>query len=190
MKNGEMNMKIVLAMTGASGVIYGIRLLEYLSKNNHETHLVMTKWARENIKLETDYIVEDILKLASYYYEENRLDAAISSGSFLHDGMIVAPCSMKTLAGIVNGYDENLVIRAAGVTIKERRELILLPRETPMTSIQLGNMLKLSDLGVVLMPPIPAFYIKPKGIDDLINHTVSRVLDQLKIKNDLTTRWG
>jgi len=182
-------MRIVLAITGASGAVYGTRFLEYLSEKGHETHLIVTKWARENMNIETDYEFEKIKSLATNYYDENKLDAAISSGSFLHDGMVIAPCSMKTMSGIANGFDINLVIRAAGVTIKERRDLILLPRETPLTIINLENMLKLSKAGVVIMPPIPAFYINPKTIDDIVNHTVSRVLDQLKIDNDLSKRW-
>ncbi|MFY9442032.1 MAG: UbiX family flavin prenyltransferase [Tepidanaerobacteraceae bacterium] len=120
----------------------------------------------------------------------NNLGAAVSSGSFRHDGMIIAPCSMKTLAGIANGLETNLVIRAAGVTLKEQRKLILLPRETPLTPIHLENMLKLSRIGVVIMPPVPAFYNKPKSIDEIVNHTIARVLDHLRIDNDLTKRWG
>ncbi|MGB3977867.1 MAG: UbiX family flavin prenyltransferase [Tepidanaerobacteraceae bacterium] len=118
------------------------------------------------------------------------LGAAVSSGSFRHDGMIIAPCSMKTLAGRANGLETNLVIRAAGVTLKEQRKLILLPRETPLTPIHLENMLKLSKIGVVIMPPVPAFYNKPKSIDEIVNHTIARVLDHLRIDNDLTKRWG
>ncbi|MGB4131924.1 MAG: UbiX family flavin prenyltransferase [Tepidanaerobacteraceae bacterium] len=120
----------------------------------------------------------------------NNLGAVVSSGSFRHDGMIIAPCSMKTLAGIANGLETNLVIRAAGVTLKEQRKLILLPRETPLTPIHLENMLKLSKIGVVIMPPVPAFYNKPKSIDEIVNHTIARVLDHLRIDNDLTKRWG
>ncbi|MFY9414964.1 MAG: UbiX family flavin prenyltransferase, partial [Tepidanaerobacteraceae bacterium] len=120
----------------------------------------------------------------------NNLGAAVSSGSFRHDGMIIAPCSMKTLAGIANGLETNLVIRAAGVTLKEQRKLIILPRETPLTPIHLENMLKLSKIGVVIMPPVPAFYNKPKSIDEIVNHTIARVLDHLRIDNDLTKRWG
>ncbi|MFY9498832.1 MAG: UbiX family flavin prenyltransferase [Tepidanaerobacteraceae bacterium] len=120
----------------------------------------------------------------------NNLGAAVSSGSFRHDGMVIAPCSMKTLAGIANGLETNLVIRAAGVTLNEQRKLIILPRETPLTPIHLENMLKLSKIGVVIMPPVPAFYNKPKSIDEIVNHTIARVLDHLRIDNDLTKRWG
>jgi 4-hydroxy-3-polyprenylbenzoate decarboxylase len=128
--------------------------------------------------------------MADRYHDINNLGAAVSSGSFRHDGMIIAPCSMKTLAGIANGLETNLVIRAAGVTLKEQRKLILLPRETPLTPIHLENMLKLSRIGVVIMPPVPAFYNKPKSIDEIVNHTIARVLDHLRIDNDLTKRWG
>ncbi|UMZ73783.1 putative UbiX-like flavin prenyltransferase [Natranaerofaba carboxydovora] len=188
-KGGEL-MIIVLAITGASGAIYGIRLLEILSQyKNIKTHLILTSWARKTIEIETDYNVSFIKELADTIYDENELCASISSGSFRHDGMVIAPCSMKTLAGISQGYDDNLVTRAASVAIKENRKLVLLPRETPLTAIHLENMLKLSKIGAVIMPPLPAFYHKPQSINDIVDHTVSRVLDQLGIENDLIKRW-
>ena len=183
-------MRIVVAITGASGSITGIKLLETLNKFDVKTDLILSDWAKETITIETDYSVKQVIEMADSYHDINNLGAAVSSGSFRHDGMIIAPCSMKTLAGIANGLETNLVIRAAGVTLKEQRKLILLPRETPLTPIHLENMLKLSRIGVVIMPPVPAFYNKPKSIDEIVNHTIARVLDHLRIDNDLTKRWG
>ena len=182
-------MRIVVAITGASGSIYGIKLLETLNKYDVKTDLILSDWAKETITIETDYSVKQVIEMADSYHDINNLGAAVSSGSFRHDGMVIAPCSMKTLAGIANGLETNLVIRAAGVTLKEQRKLILLPRETPLTPIHLENMLKLSRIGVVIMPPVPAFYNKPKSIDEIVNHTIARVLDHLRIDNDLTKRW-
>ncbi|MBZ4653202.1 MAG: 3-octaprenyl-4-hydroxybenzoate carboxy-lyase [Peptococcaceae bacterium] len=183
-------MRIVVGITGASGTIYGIRLLEALKKLDVETHLIMSNWALENLKLETDYSSENVKKLAFKYYANKDLGAAVSSGSFRTDGMVVIPCSMKTLAAIAHGYSDSLIQRAADVTMKERRKLILVPRETPLSSIHLENMLKLSRLGVVIMPPMPAFYHKPKDIIDIVDHLVARILDQLKIEHQLSSRWG
>jgi 4-hydroxy-3-polyprenylbenzoate decarboxylase len=181
--------RIIVAISGASGAIYGIRLLEALQKEGIETHLIISRWARETIREETSYSVEEIEKLTNYFYDERDLTAPLSSGSFLIHGMVVIPCSMKTLAAIACGYVENLIARAADITIKESRELVLVPRETPLNAIHLENMLKLSRLGVVILPPMPAFYIKPSSIDDLVNHTIGKVLDQLGINNRLYQRW-
>ena len=156
-------MRIVVAISGATGAIYGIKLLEALAQTGTETHLVISDWGKKTIAMETNYSVEQVMALATQYHDKGNLAAAISSGSFRHQGMVVAPCSMKTLAGIAHGYDENLIVRAAGVTLKEQRKLILLPRETPLTPIHLENMLSLSRLGVVMMPPVPAFYNKPES---------------------------
>lgn len=183
-------MRIVLAISGASGAIYGVRLLEVLKEAEIETHLVISDWGKKTVTLETDYTVETIMGLAAKCYDIKNMGAAISSGSFKHSGMVIAPCSMKTLAGIAHGYDDNLITRAAGVTLKEQRKMIILPRETPLTAIHLENMLKLSRLGVVTMPPVPAFYNRPKSLDEIINHTVARVLDHLGIENRLIKRWG
>jgi 4-hydroxy-3-polyprenylbenzoate decarboxylase len=182
-------MRIVVGISGASGAIYGIRLLQTLNDCGVETNLVLSEWAKKTIEIETDYSVDEVIAMAHRYYDLNNLGAAISSGSFLHQGMIVAPCSMKTLSGISCGMENNLIIRAAGVTLKEQRKLILLTRETPLTPINLENMLKLSRIGVVIMPPVPALYNKPTTVDQIVNHTVARVLDHLNISNDLTTRW-
>ncbi len=181
--------RLIVAVIGASGEIYGIRLLETLSKEKVETHLILSKWAHVTIKMETDYAVEEIKKLANYSYDEEDLASSISSGSFVFQGMVIIPCSMKTLAAVACGYSDNLITRAADITIKEGRKLILVPRETPLNAIHLENMLKISRLGVVILPPMPAFYIKPSDIDDLINHTIGKILDNLNIDNNLYRRW-
>ena len=184
------SLKIVVAVTGSSGVIYGIRFLQALSKLGVETHLVLSKWARTNIEIETDEIIEEILKIVSYNYDETDMAAAISSGSFKTNGMVIIPCSMKTMSSIANGYDDNLISRAASVTIKENRKLVIVPRETPLSKIHLSNMLKLSEIGVIILPAMPGFYHKPKTIEDLIAHIIGKTLDQFEIKNESFTRWG
>jgi polyprenyl P-hydroxybenzoate and phenylacrylic acid decarboxylases len=182
-------MSIIVGISGASGAIYGIRLLEELKKREIETHLVISKWGAVTIEKETDYSVEEVISLSTSVYKEDNMAAAISSGSFRNNGMVIAPCSMKTLSGISNGYAEDLLTRAADVCLKERRRLILLTRETPLNPIHLENMLKLSRLGVTIMPPVPAFYMCPETLDDIVNHTVGRILDQLSIENNLFSRW-
>jgi len=182
-------MGIIVGITGATGAIYGVRLLEFLKKLKIETHLVVSQWAVETLRLETAYTLNDLEQLVSHVYDNNELGAAISSGSFKTAGMVIAPCSMKTLATISCGISGNLIQRAADVTLKEGRKLILVPRETPLNAIHLENMLKLSRLGVVMMPPMPAFYNKPESIDDLINHHVGRILDRLDIEHDFIKRW-
>lgn len=159
-------------------------------KKEVETHLVISKWAKTTIEKETNYTVEEVKELANFCYEDDDLAAPIASGSFKCDGMIVAPCSMKTLSGIANGYTEGLIVRASDVAMKEKRRLVLITRETPLNPIHLENMLKLSKLGVTVMPPVPAFYTKPETIDDIINQTVGRVLDQFDIEIDFLRRWG
>ncbi|HHW91313.1 MAG TPA: UbiX family flavin prenyltransferase [Firmicutes bacterium] len=183
--------RLVVGITGASGAIYGIRLLEALKKYGVETYLIMTRWAEETIRIETDYAPDYVRSLAYRVLDNNDLGAPVSSGSFRTGGMIIAPCSMKTLAGIATGYTENLMVRAADVCLKERRPLLLLTRETPLNMIHLENMLKLSRAGAVIMPPVPAFYNRPQTIDDLVEHTVGRLLDSVGIANDgLFKRWG
>lgn len=182
-------MKIIVAITGASGSIYGIRLLEELYRFQIETHLILSHWAEENILLETKYTPEQVRRLATHNYADRAMSAPIASGSFLCRGMIVAPCSMKTMAAIATGLADNLIVRGADVCIKEGRKLILMPRETPLNSIHIENMLKLSRLGVTIMPPVPAFYHQPETIEDIVNQTVGRVLDMMDIKNELVKRW-
>lgn len=183
-------MRIIVGITGATGAIFGIRMLEALGAAGVETHLVMSKWAETTIRLETPFTLDEVHKLAHVVYQPTNQAASISSGSFRVHGMVIAPCSMKTLASIRMGLADNLVSRAADVILKERKKLILLTRETPLNDIHLENMLGLSRMGAVIMPPVPAFYNHPQSIDDIINHIVARTLDQLNIENDLTYRWG
>ncbi len=183
-------MKLVVGITGSTGVIYGIKLLEVLKEKNIETHLILTEWAQKCIAMETDYKLDQVKSLATTVSDENNMAASVSSGTHKIDGMIVIPCSMKTLSGIANGYDETLVARAAGVTIKESRKLVLVTRETPLSAINLENMLKLARLGVVILPPVPGFYTNPKTIDEIVSHTVGKCLDQFDIDHDLYKRWG
>jgi 4-hydroxy-3-polyprenylbenzoate decarboxylase len=182
-------MKIVVAITGASGIIYAIRLLELLKKLSIETHLVFSKWAIANLDTETNYSIQELEGLATKVYDNNNLAAAISSGSFKVDGMVIVPCSMKTLAAISHGFSENLIQRAADVAMKEHRKLILVPRETPLNAIHLENMLKLSRLGVIIMPPMPGLYNRPQSLDDIINYHAGRILDQLGIEHNFIKRW-
>ena len=183
-------MKLIIGITGSTGVIYGIKLLKVLKEKNIETHLILTEWAQKCIAMETDYELDQVKSLATAISDENNMAASVSSGTHKIDGMIVVPCSMKTLSGIANGYDETLVARAAGVTLKESRKLVLVSRETPLTAINLENMLKLARLGVVILPPVPAFYTKPKTIDEIVAHTVGKCLDQFDIEHNLYKRWG
>jgi len=183
-------MKLIVGITGSTGVIYGIKLLEVLKEKNIETHLILTEWAQKCIAMETDYKLDQVKSLATTVSDEKNMAASVSSGTHKIDGMIVIPCSMKTLSGIANGYDDTLVARAAGVTIKESRKLVLVTRETPLTAINLENMLKLARLGVVILPPVPGFYTKPKTIDEIVSHTVGKCLDQFDIEHDLYKRWG
>jgi len=183
-------MRLVIGITGSTGVIYGIRMLEVLKTLNIETHLIMSEWAEKCISMETDHDVEYVKSLAVTISNENNMAASVSSGTHKTDGMIVIPCSMKTLSSIANGYDETLVARSAGVTLKESRKLILVARETPLTAINLENMLKLARLGVVILPPVTEFYTNPSSIDSMVDHIVGKCLDQFNIEHDLFTRWG
>jgi 4-hydroxy-3-polyprenylbenzoate decarboxylase len=189
MKNDDAD-RLIVAITGASGTIYGIRLLEALRETPLETHLVMTDWAKKTMAIETDRRPEDVVRLADRVYREDNLAAAISSGSFLTTGMVIVPCSVKTLGGIASGVADNLVTRAADVTLKEQRKLVLAVRESPLHSIHLENMLRVSRAGAVIAPPMPAFYAKPESIQDLIDHTVGRLLDLFGIEHELVHRWG
>ncbi|MFF4956771.1 non-oxidative hydroxyarylic acid decarboxylases subunit B [Streptomyces sp. NPDC001222] len=182
--------RVILGMTGATGAVFGIELLRRLQNQpDLETHLVLSPWARATIHLETGLSVRDVTCLADVTYSWNDQGAAISSGSFPVDGMIISPCSMKTLAGIRTGYADGLIARAADVTLKERRPLVLVPRETPLSEIHLENMLALSRMGAKIVPPMPAFYNLPRTLDDLVEHIVVRVLDQLGIQAPSTQRW-
>lgn len=183
-------MKIIVGFTGATGAIYGVRILERLRDAGVETHLVISRWGVRTLVHETAYSKEQVEALASAAYAPGDMGAAISSGSFRTDGMVVAPCSAKTLAAIAHGYGDNLIHRAADVVLKERRRLVLLVREAPLSEIHLENMLKLSRMGAVVLPPLPAFYNHPRTIDDLVDHTVSRVLDQFGLDMSGVARWA
>jgi 4-hydroxy-3-polyprenylbenzoate decarboxylase len=181
--------RIIIGMTGSTGAIFGVRFLEALKNADVETHLIISKWAQRTIEHETNYSVEQVRGLATVVHSQGDMGATISSGSFLTDGMIVIPCSVRTLAGIANGYGEHLVHRAADVILKERRKLVLVVRETPLSEVHLENMLKLSRMGVMMLPPMPAFYNHPQTVDDVVNHIVVRALDQFNIPSPFAKRW-
>src|SRR5215468_6913958 len=183
-------MRIIVGITGATGAIIGVRLLQVLKDAGVETHLVLSKWGARTLLHETPHTVDYVRSLATHSYSESDQGAPISSGSFVTDGMIVAPCSVRTLAAIAHGHGDNLVHRAADVILKERRKLVLMVRETPLSDIHLENMLKLSRMGVVIMPPMPAFYTNPQTVEDIINQTVMRALDQFGMHLDIAGRWG
>ena len=181
---------IVVGITGSTGAIYGIRILEVLQKAGHSTHLVLSEWGEKCIRMETAYDVKDVRRLAGEVSDARNMASGVSSGTHTTDGMIVAPCSMKTLSAIANGYDDTLVARAAGVTIKESRRLVLMARESPLSAIHLENMLKLARLGVVILPPVTEFYTRPQTISDMVDHGVGKCLDQFGIDHGLYERWG
>src|SRR6266700_3598065 len=181
--------RLIVGITGATGTTFGVRLLQMLHGSGIETHMVMSKWGARTLIHETDYTVEQVQRMATHNYPLGDQGAAISSGSFITLGMVVVPCSMRTLAAIANGLADNLVHRAADVILKERRKLVLVVRESPFNDIHLENMLKLSRMGVVILPPVPAFYNHPQNLYDLINHIAMRALDQFGIHIDATTRW-
>ena len=184
-------MVLIIGITGATGVIYGIRLLEVLAaRKDIETHLVVSDAGELNIRQETDWKIEAIKALADFSYDVNDIGACLSSGSFKRDGMIVAPCSMKTLSALANSYTDNLLIRAGDVTLKERKRLVLLVRETPLHVGHIRNMERLSEMGAIIMPPVPAFYHRPKTIQDIIDHTIGKVLDIFGIEHNLFQRWS
>ncbi|MEU6125799.1 non-oxidative hydroxyarylic acid decarboxylases subunit B [Streptomyces sp. NPDC047123] len=183
-------MRLIVGITGATGAVLGIRLLEALRElGDVETHLVLSRWARATIELETPWSVREVGKLADVVHRPGDQAAALSSGSFATDGMVVVPCSMKTLAGIRAGYADGLIGRAADVVLKERRPLVLVPRETPLHEIHLENMLALARMGVRLVPPMPAFYNRPATVEDVVDHLVARVLDQFGLPGPRTDRW-
>ena len=182
-------MRLIVGITGATGSVYGVRVLERLREAGVESHLILTRWGARTLLHETPYSKEHVESLATQAYNPADMGAAISSGSFKTDGMIVAPCSAKTLGAIANGYGDNLVHRAADVTLKERRRLVLALREAPLSDIHLENMLKLSRMGAIVMPPVPAFYTLPQSVDDIVNHTVARLLDLFGVDVKGVARW-
>lgn len=186
-----MKKRIVIGVSGASGVIYAVRILQLLQAySDIETHLVMSSAAEQNLVIETDYTADQVKALADKVYGEAQMDAALASGSFLTDGMIVVPCTIKTLSAIANSYTSNLLVRAADVMLKEKRKLVLVVRETPLHKGHLQLMTTAADLGAHIMPPIPAFYHQPQTIEDLIDHSVGKIFDYLAIEHKLFARWG
>lgn len=181
--------RLIVGISGASGVIYGVRLLELLKTLPIETHMVMTRTAEVTLAHETSYKVAEVQALATKVHRIDDLAAAISSGSFRTLGMIVAPCSMRSLGEVANGISSNLLTRAADVTLKERRRLVLLPRETPLHAIHLRNMTRLAEVGAVIAPPVPAFYSRPQSLADVIDHTLGRVLDLFDLDVGSVKRW-
>jgi 4-hydroxy-3-polyprenylbenzoate decarboxylase len=181
--------RLVVGITGATGTIFGVRLLQMLHGSGVETHLVVSKWAARTLAHETPHSLKYVQSRATQSYGIGAQGAAISSGSFVTMGMVIAPCSMRTLAAIAHGLGDNLIHRAADVILKERRKLVLVVRESPFSEIHLENMLKLARMGVVILPPVPAFYNNPQNLDDMINHITMRVIDQFDIHLDVMNRW-
>lgn len=180
---------IIIAITGASGVIYSLKLLEALKKLNIETGVVVSKPAELIFDYELGIKLDEIKELANYFYEPNDLTSSINSGSFKFDSLVIVPCSMKTLSAIANGYGNNAITRVADVALKEKRKTVLVPRETPLRSIHLENMLEISREGGIILPAMPGFYHNPENIDDIINFVVGKILDSLNIENELFKRW-
>jgi len=182
--------RLIVGITGATGTIFGVRLLQMLHGSGVETHLVVSKWAARTLAHETPYSLKEVQSLATRSYGVGAQGAAISSGSFVTMGMVIAPCSMRTLAAIAHGIGDNLIHRAADVILKERRKLVLVVRESPFSEIHLENMLKLSRMGAVILPPVPAFYNHPRTIDDVVDHTVARMLDAFGLEVSGAARWA
>ena len=181
--------RLIVGITGASGSIYGVRLLEMLQRTNIESHLILSKWGARTLIHETSYTLEQVRHMATRYYASQDQAAPISSGSFVTSGMVVCPCSARSLAAIAHGYGDNLIHRAADVVLKERRKLVLVVRETPLSEVHLENMLKLSRMGAVIFPPVPAFYHHPQSIAEVVDQTAIRVLDQFGIHLSSPNRW-
>jgi 4-hydroxy-3-polyprenylbenzoate decarboxylase len=182
--------RIIIGITGASGVIYGIEILKELTKKDLEIHLIISEPGKKNIIIETDYSIGDVESMADKVYDNDDLEAPPASGSFLTNGMIVAPCTINTLSGIANSYSDNLLIRAADVTLKEKRKLVLLVRETPLHKGHLKLMSMAADMGAHILPPMPSFYHRPKTIEDIIRPTIGKVFDYFEIEHHLYERWG
>ncbi len=183
--------RIVIGISGASGVIYGIRMLELLKGHDKwETHLILTDSGRKNIEIETEFSVDDIADMCDFFYSNSDMSAPLASGSFITQAMVVIPCTIKTLSGIANSYSESLIVRCADVHLKERRKLVLVVRETPLHSGHLSLMKRASDMGALILPPIPSFYHKPKSIMDIIDQTIGKVFDFVGINHNLFKRWS
>jgi 4-hydroxy-3-polyprenylbenzoate decarboxylase len=182
--------RIVVGISGASGVTYGVRLLGLLRETDYETHLIISDSGRLNIKIETHYQPEEVEAMADYVYEHKDVSASLASGSYLTEGMVVVPCTIKTLSGIANSYNENLLVRAADVTLKEKRKLVLVVRETPLHKGHLRLMTLAADMGAHILPPVPSFYHQPKTIEDIIDQTIGKIFDYFGIEHNLFKRWG
>ncbi|HJW57813.1 MAG TPA: UbiX family flavin prenyltransferase [Burkholderiaceae bacterium] len=184
-----MSLPLVIAITGATGVIYGVEMLRVLKDLGQETHLIVSEAAGMNLAIETEYTLDDVRSLANVVYSNKDVGAAVASGSFRTRGMIVAPCTVKTLSAIANSFTYNLVVRAADVTLKERRPLVLMVRETPLHKGHLDLMSRVADCGGVILPPMPAFYHKPATIMDIVHQSIGKALDQVGVEHDLFQRW-
>jgi len=182
--------RLIIGITGASGAIYGVRTLSLLRERDFETHLVLSETGKKVIELETDYTVRDVEGMASFTHDDNDLGAPIASGSFLTGGMIIVPCTIKTLSGVANSYASNLIERAADVTLKEKRKVVLVVRETPLHKGHFRLMNLAADMGAHILPPMPAFYHRPVNIEEIIDQTAGKIFDYLGIDHDLIKRWG
>ena len=185
-----MSKRLVVGISGASGVTYGVRLLQVLQDTDYETHLIISKSGELNIQIETDYDPADVKAMADYVYDHKNIAASLASGSFLTAGMVVVPCTIKTLSGIANSYNENLLVRAADVTLKEKRKLVLVVRETPLHKGHLRLLTMAADMGAHILPPVPSFYHMPKTIEDIIDQTIGKIFDFMGIEHNLFNRWG
>jgi flavin prenyltransferase len=184
-----MKKRLVVGISGASGVIYGVRMLGLLKETDFETHLIISDSGRRNIEIETDFKAGDVAAMADHVYEDRDVGAALASGSFLTCGMVVAPCTIKTLSGIANSYTNNLLVRAADVNLKEGRKLVLMVRETPLHKGHLRLMTMAADMGAHILPPVPSFYHQPKTLQDIIDQSIGKVFDYLNIEHELFRRW-
>jgi len=182
--------KIVIGISGASGVTYGVRMLDVLRKTDFETHLIISNAGRLNIEIETSYTPAEVEAMADFVYDQNDMAASLASGSFLTEGMVVVPCTIKSLSGIANSYNENLLVRTADVTLKEKRKLVLVVRETPLHVGHLRLMTLAAEMGAHILPPVPSFYHQPETIEDIIDQTIGKVFDYMGIEHDLFKRWG
>ena len=185
-----MQKRLVIGISGASGVIYAVRLLALLRETEFETHLIISKAGKLNLKIETNHTLSEVEQMADHVYDHDNMAAALASGSFLTHGMVVIPCTIKTLSGIANSYNDNLLVRTADVTLKEKRKLVLVVRETPLHQGHLRLMTLAAEMGAHILPPIPGFYHQPETIQDIIDQTIGKILDYLGIENNLFTRWG
>jgi 4-hydroxy-3-polyprenylbenzoate decarboxylase len=185
-----MTKRIVVGISGASGVIYGARLLEVLKDTDYETHLIISESGKLNFEIETQYKTAEIEAMADRVYNHRNMAAALASGSFITEGMVVVPCTIKTLSGIANSYNDNLIVRAADVALKEKRKLVLVVRETPLHKGHLRLMTMAADMGAHILPPVPSFYHQPKSIEDIIDQTIGKIFDYIGIQHDLFNRWG